>query len=160
VEKAFVFRKLAGLQNLSLAITGAMRTSVDMQGGRCRGWNAALQGVTTTCVKDIHFPVREIWDSRSVTSRKGVKSWYTDGSKSSNTGWSGAGVYRQYINKGAYFSLGGWTTICQEELFAILEVATSKEVTEGREGVIEIYSDSQAVLKALCSARMGNRLIS
>jgi len=53
----------------------------------------------------------------------------------------------------------GWTTIFQEELFAILEVATSKEVTEGREGVIEIYFDSQAVLKALCSARMGNRLI-
>jgi len=44
-------------------------------------------------------------------------------------------------------------------LFAILEVATSKEVTEGREGVIEIYSDSQAVLKALCRARMGKRLI-
>jgi len=43
-------------------------------------------------------------------------------------------------------------------LVAILEVATSKEVT-GREVVIEIYSDSRVALKALCSARMGNRLI-
>jgi len=78
-----------------------------------------------------------------------VQSWYTDGSKSPNTGWSGTGVYRQDTNKGAYFSLGERTTIFQAGLFA---------VTEG-EGVIEIYPDSQAVLKALCSARMGNRLI-
>jgi len=93
----------------------------------------------------VEIPTRESWDSRSVTSREGVQSLYTDGSKSSNTGWSGAGVYRQDTNKGAYFSLWGWTTIFQVELFAILEVATSKEVTEGREGVIEIYSDRQAV---------------
>jgi len=50
-------------------------------------------------------------------------------------------------------------TIFQAELFAILEVAKSKEVTEGRQEVIEIYSDSQGVLKALYSARMDNRLI-
>jgi len=38
-------------------------------------------------------------------------------------------------------------------------VATSKEVTKRLEKVIEIYSDSQAVLKAHCSAKMGNILI-
>jgi len=102
----------------------------------------------------VDFPTRESWDSRSVTSREGVqicvhrrlKVW---GSYRISV-W---GVYRQDTNNRAYFSLGGWTTIFQAELFAILEVTASKEVTEGREGVI--YYDSQAVLKALCSARMG-----
>jgi len=54
----------------------------------------------------VEIPTRESLDSRSVTSREGVQSWYIDGSKSTNTGWSGAGVYRQDSNKGAYFSQG------------------------------------------------------
>jgi len=45
-------------------------------------------------------------------------------------------------------------TVFQADLYAILEVATSKEVTEGLEGVIQIYSDSQAALKTLLNARM------
>jgi len=102
----------------------------------------------------VEIPAKESWDSRSVTSGEGVQSWYTDGSKSVNTKWSEAGVYRQDTNKRAYFSLGGGRPSYQAKLFAILQVATRKEVTEGREGVIEIYSDSQAVLKALCKARL------
>jgi len=64
----------------------------------------------------------------------------------------GGSVPTRHEQESIFFA-GGWTTIFQAEFFAILEVATSKEVTEGQEGVIEIYSESQA------SARMGNRLI-
>lgn len=64
-------------------------------------------------------------------------------------------MYRQDTNTGASFSLGSYATVFQAELYAIIEVATSKEVTEGIEGEIKIYSDSEAALKALLSARMG-----
>lgn len=94
----------------------------------------------------VETPTKECSDSRSMTGRE-------------NTRLSGAGVYQQDTNKGAYFSLGVTIlTIFQAELYAILEFATSKEVTEELEGVIEIYSDRQAVLKVVCSAKMGNRL--
>ncbi|ERL87280.1 hypothetical protein D910_04676 [Dendroctonus ponderosae] len=49
--------------------------------------------------------------------------------------------------------------VFRAELYAILEVATDKEVIEGLEGEIEIYSDSQAALNALLSVIMGSRLI-
>lgn len=82
---------------------------------------------------------------------------YTDGSVTSSG--TGSGIHTPSTGSNVYYSLGSLATIFQAELYAILKAAEHlKEAnTSGRS--IKIYSDSQAVIKALSSPQLYSSLV-
>ncbi|KAJ8978928.1 hypothetical protein NQ317_002989 [Molorchus minor] len=85
--------------------------------------------------------------------------WYTNGSKTPQG--TGAGIYEYSETENAQYSisLGKHTSVFQAEVYAILHCAkenTTKAYVNRR---INIFSDSQAALKALTNPKVTSRLV-
>ena len=96
---------------------------------------------------EILFPDRRVWEYITPYACQNSMSWFTDGSKTSEG--VGAGIYGPHHK--ISLSLGHWPSVFQAELYAI-EMCASLNIDSGIVGTnINIYSDSQAALKALLS---------
>jgi ribonuclease HI len=97
------------------------------------------------------IPTRQEWPGGKLEGN-GRQTWYTDGSKT--TTGTGAGICRLKPRAEASYSLGQYPTVFQAEVLAIQRAA--EEIQKRGPGAqpIQIYSDSQAALKALSSDRV------
>jgi ribonuclease HI len=76
--------------------------------------------------------------------------WFTDGSKMKGTG---AGVYVQSVGRRFSFSLGGYATVFQAEIYAIFACVYEIQFQSRPEKYMSICPDSQLALKALQAVR-------
>jgi ribonuclease HI len=97
--------------------------------------------------------------TRGPGTRPAVKGliWYTDGSRTAEG--TGAGVYRQSVNRRFSTSLGKHATVFQAEVYAILACVHEIETQDRPEKYISICSDSQVALKALQAAKTTSHLV-
>jgi ribonuclease HI len=107
----------------------------------------------------LRIPTKEQWLEGDMELPVQSQVWYTDGSKMSRNGLSGAGVYRGDQGVRRSYALGSYATVFQAEVFAILKVAQSEEVKACSGKNIAICSDSQAALKAVCANRIRSNLV-
>jgi len=63
------------------------------------------------------------------------------------------GVYGQSVGRRLSFSLGGYATVFQAEIYAILACAYATQLQNRLEKYVSICSDSQAALKSLQAIR-------
>lgn len=101
------------------------------------------------------IPERESW--KIGLPVKAGSIWYTDGSKTEKG--VGAGIYEPKTGTSLSMSLGRHTTVFQAEVaavrYCIQEINRRRDPTR----TIAIYSDSQAMLRALGSARANSKLV-
>ena len=102
------------------------------------------------------IPDRQLWTSGNPNFKKGSLNWFTDASKiNSNTG---IGIYgpRCRVRK----ALGESTSVFQGEITAIQYCASINLNKRLKGATINIFSDSQAALKALRSFTCESRSVS
>lgn len=98
---------------------------------------------------------RHMWSRDGPTLPSGIICFYTDGSKiGSNTG---SGVYGPGVKE--IIPMGVWPTVFQAEVYAILVCAKICLKRNYRHAKIGIFSDSQAALLALKSAKCTSKLV-
>lgn len=105
----------------------------------------------------VHFSSRTEWTEDTVLGTKGELIWFTDGSKTHSG--TGAGMFCQNDKFGFRESLGTYASVFQAEISAIsfcVDICLKKHY-RGR--VIQIYSDSQAALKALNQCGISSKLV-
>ena len=107
----------------------------------------------------LKIPTKEQWMRKEVHLAADALRCYTDGSRMAGVQSAGAGVYIENTDIRRSYPLGEYATVFQAEVYAILMVATMEETGASRERGIVICSDSQAALKALCSARKNSVLV-
>lgn len=100
-------------------------------------------------------PNRSLWSTGGPQFRSGSVVFFTDGSKQNNQ--VGAGVTGPGVNISV--SMGGWPTVFQAEIQAILECATVCLKRKYKYANICIFSDSQAALNALKSFTCTSKLV-
>jgi ribonuclease HI len=83
--------------------------------------------------------------------------WYMDGSRTVEG--TGAGVYRQSVNRRLGIPLGKHGTVFQAEVYAILACIYEIEIQDRPEKYVSICSDSQAASKALQAAKTTSPLV-
>jgi ribonuclease HI len=83
--------------------------------------------------------------------------WFTDGSRADSG--TGSGIYGIRPNKSFSFALGKFATVCQSEIYAILQCAFEDIRTAYKHKRILIFSDSQAALKVLSSPKVTSGLV-
>ena len=101
------------------------------------------------------FPNRQDWIEGKICT-EACTSVFTDGSKMESG--VGAGVFSKSANLSISFKLPNTASVFQAEVFAILQAC--KMLRErGSEGDINIFSDSQAVFKALTTPWCRTKLV-
>jgi hypothetical protein len=105
----------------------------------------------------VRFPDRSEWKDGFQPDRKGGLIWYTDGSKA-NKG-TGAGVYGYGTRMKRSFSLGKYTTVFLEDVYAIMACTLENIDRNYRNRNIYILSDSRAAIKALDSYQINSKLV-
>lgn len=98
---------------------------------------------------------RRVWESGGPEVAPGSIIFFTDGSKTVDG--TGAGVTGPGIN--ISIPMGKWTTVFISEIYAILECAAICLQRKYRNARINIFSDSQAALKALVSSTCQSKLV-
>ncbi|XP_054710155.1 zinc finger protein 26-like [Uloborus diversus] len=96
---------------------------------------------------NIVFPSREQWKDVQDIIGNAQEIWFTDGSKTASG--TGSGAYCSSNNINLCFSLGKLATVYQAETLAILACVNNCLDRSLSGKVIRIFSDNQAVLKAL-----------
>jgi ribonuclease HI len=114
--------------------------------------HASFQGTETE-------PLLRANISLDTMGRKEVKGlvWFTDGSKMREG--TGAGVYKQSVERRLSFSLGRYVTVFQAEIYAILACVCEIQLQNRPEKYMSICSDSQEALKALQAVRTMSPLV-
>ena len=84
---------------------------------------------------------------------------FTDGSRISATGQTGAGIYIQTDQKEYLYKLGCRCSVFQAEIYAILQCAKLCCLLSSNNVSVAIYSVSQAALKALMSPKVNFALV-
>lgn len=102
---------------------------------------------------------REEWKDKEteITSGPEQLTWYTDGSKT-EVG-TGAGVYGYKPRKDLKYSLGKHMTVFQAEASALHACVRENLRKKYKKQKISIFTDSQAVLRALLSCSLRSQLI-
>ncbi len=101
---------------------------------------------------------RREWDKGSQISKwNSSVVWYTDGSLIN--GKAGYGAHRTHPRCNLSGSLGGWCTVFQAEIYAILACSLRELSLGTKDRSIVIFSDSQAALKALDGLFFTSRLV-
>ena len=103
---------------------------------------------------------RDEWkDFDMKLEKKYAQIWFTDGSKMTDSGRAGYGVYHANEYRGLHISMGTKPSIFQAEVMAINEVA-SQSLSEGINlKRIHIYSDSKAALQALDNPEINSKIV-
>jgi len=104
----------------------------------------------------VDIPNRSDWIGNNVELKDDIVC-YTDGSRMESRKLTGAGVFDETHNKQHMFPLGRRATVYQAEVYAILMCAVLLYNSVNRS--ITICSDSQAVLKAISTARTTSGLV-
>jgi ribonuclease HI len=101
---------------------------------------------------------REDWTQGTGTSAavKGL-IWFTDESKMKEV--NRAGVYGQSVGRRLSFSLGGYATVFEAEIYAVLVCVYKIQLQNRSEKYVSVCSDSQADLKALQAIRTTSALV-
>jgi ribonuclease HI len=100
---------------------------------------------------------RDYWENEEPEFPQEGLIWFTDGSKT-NSG-TGSGIFGQRRKRSLNFPLGKLATVFQTEIYAILQCAYENTRKAYKNKQILIYSDSQAVLKALSSPKVTSELV-
>jgi len=96
------------------------------------------------------LPTRDEWATKNVLLSDDIVC-FTDGSKLTSNGASGASVFIQTTEEEYIFPLGRLCTVFQPEVYAFMSCAKLCTVSSKDNLSIAICSDSQAALKAMAS---------
>jgi ribonuclease HI len=99
----------------------------------------------------------ENWRNKNPSFPEEVLVCYTDGSRTDSG--TGSGIQGIRPNRGYCFPLGKNATVFQTEIYTILQCAYENIRRAYRNKRFLIFSDSQAVLKALNGTKVTSRLV-
>jgi hypothetical protein len=94
----------------------------------------------------------DYWRSKDPVYPEDSLIWFTDGSRADSG--SGSGIFGMRPNGSFSFPLGKYAMVFQTEIYAILQCAYENIRRAYKNKQLLIFSDSQAVLKALSSPKV------
>ena len=107
---------------------------------------------------EVHISTRDDWNECRDDLNDEVVC-FTNGSRLTDTGQAGAGVYNQTDRKEYYYSLRCRHSLFQAEIYAILQSTKLCSLQCRNNASVAICSDSQAALKALITPKENSALV-